>query len=324
MEQLPTTTPPRTIETLLRPPHLYGVAAIVLAGVASFFVAVSYLDSRVAPPQQVAAVSSTVDVFADIALIARAAIVYDVAADKVLFESNAGERLPLASITKVMLALVIAENLPLDQDMIIPYDTGLHYGSGELRAGERWKIGDVLNYTLLTSSNEGARMLAEEAESAVQERFPGAPAESAALWRMNALAHEIGMTASSFDNVSGLDISGSHSGGYGSARDIARLFAYAASSSLHVFSPTAENGVLLAAENTSARASNTNEALGDIPGLIMGKTGYTDLAGGNLAVMYDVGLAHPVVAVVLGSTREGRFEDMRILVPASRKAVAIQ
>ena len=78
---------------------------------------------------------------------------------------------------------------------------------------------------------------------------------------------------------------------------------------------TDENG-------NKASAFNTNEALGAIPGLIMGKTGYTDLAGGNLAVVFDVGLSHPVIAVVLGSTIDGRFTDMKQIVPAARKAVA--
>ena len=139
---------------------------------------------------------------------------------------------------------------------------------------------------------------------------------------MNRLADEIGMTKAYFLNASGLDVSSTESGAYASARDIAKLFTYAASSSLHVLSATTENGVLLSHDGgDTTAATNTNEALGDIPGLIMGKTGYTDLAGGNLAVVYGVGLAHPIVTVVLGSTRDGRFEDVRKLVPASRTAL---
>jgi len=61
--------------------------------------------------------------------------------------------------------------------------------------------------------------------------------------------------------------------------------------------------------------------LGAIPGIIMGKTGYTDLAGGNLAVVFDAGVGHPVVAVVMGSTQDGRFSDMKQLVSASIAAV---
>ena len=105
---------------------------------------------------------------------------------------------------------------------------------------------------------------------------------------------------------------------------MATLFAYAAKSGTGVFSGTARGDVLLTSENGEKQtmAQNTNEAEAEIAGLIMGKTGYTDLAGGNLAVVFDVGLAHPIVAVVLGSTPDDRFKDIRALVEATRDAVA--
>ena len=68
-------------------------------------------------------------------------------------------------------------------------------------------------------------------------------------------------------------------------------------------------------------AFNTNEALGELPGLIMGKTGITDLAGGNLGIVFEVSPNHPVVAVVLGSTRDGRFEDMKKLVARTQETI---
>jgi len=64
-------------------------------------------------------------------------------------------------------------------------------------------------------------------------------------------------------------------------------------------------------------AENTNEDVNNISGLIGSKTGYTDLAGGNLAIIYDAGLNHPIVVVVLGSTLGGRFEDVESLVEAT-------
>jgi D-alanyl-D-alanine carboxypeptidase len=57
-------------------------------------------------------------------------------------------------------------------------------------------------------------------------------------------------------------------------------------------------------------ASNTDAVMNEIPGLIASKTGYTDLAGGNLAVVFDAGIMHPVAVVVLGSTVDGRFSDV--------------
>ena len=64
---------------------------------------------------------------------------------------------------------------------------------------------------------------------------------------------------------------------------------------------------------------NTNRALGSIPQLIGAKTGYTDLAGGNLAFIFDAGFGRPVLAVMLGSTEEGRFEDAKKITDAILK-----
>ena len=157
----------------------------------------------------------------------------------------------------------------------------------------------------------------------IRERYPEFPSGGAALSRMNTLVKELGLQYTYFLNISGLDISATQAGSYGSARDMAKLFAYAASAQPSLFSGTAQNDLLLSDANGNGRvaASNTNDAQGAIPGLIMGKTGLTDLAGGNLVVVFDVGLAHPMVAVVLGSTESARFQDVQKLVVAARKAI---
>ena len=51
--------------------------------------------------------------------------------------------------------------------------------------------------------------------------------------------------------------------------------------------------------------------------LLLSKTGYTDLAGGNLALVFDAGIRHPVAVVVLGSSKEARFTDGIALVNAA-------
>jgi D-alanyl-D-alanine carboxypeptidase len=65
----------------------------------------------------------------------------------------------------------------------------------------------------------------------------------------------------------------------------------------------------------------TNQAIESLPGAEASKTGYTDMAGGNLGVVVDISLGHPVVIVVLGSTKEGRFRDMSILYNTLRKSL---
>jgi len=62
---------------------------------------------------------------------------------------------------------------------------------------------------------------------------------------------------------------------------------------------------------------NTNRVIEDLPGFIAGKTGFSDLAGSNLAVVVDNGFNRPFVIVVLGSTIDGRFNDIKNLFNAA-------
>ena len=59
---------------------------------------------------------------------------------------------------------------------------------------------------------------------------------------------------------------------------------------------------------------NTNQTIDAIPSPLLSKTGFTDLAGGNLVVVFDAGINHPVAVVVLGSTKDERFSDVQALV----------
>ena len=63
-------------------------------------------------------------------------------------------------------------------------------------------------------------------------------------------------------------------------------------------------------EGIKHRFANTNRLIYDIPQFLAGKTGFTDIAGGNLAVMADIGVNQPVGIIVLGSSENGRFEDV--------------
>jgi D-alanyl-D-alanine carboxypeptidase len=180
----------------------------------------------------------------------------------------------------------------------------------------------VLDFTLIASSNQGADILSAAAESPLHSKYPESPMPGATVWRMNDIVHKLGLTSMYFLNDSGLDISATHSGAYGSARDVGTLLAYAASTSPGIFAATTQDDMRFKnSTGQTASAYNTDTALAAIPGIIMGKTGYTDLAGGNLAIVFDVGVGRPVVAVVLGSTEKGRFSDMKQLVAASTVAV---
>lgn len=306
--------------------QLLGILAlaILFAGSAGF--TVQYF-SRILPENQehIAAAAGATDPFAAIALEAKSAYVFDIQTNRVLYSLNSDVQLPLASLTKVPLALVVSEVLAPETIITIPYDTSPKGSAERLASGEEWRVHDVLTFTLVASSNAGAEIIAGAAGEAIRARYSEAPEMEATLWRMNALARDLALNRTYFLNVSGLDLSTSQAGAYGSARDMATLFAYAASHAPSVFGGTVRDGLLLTSVGGSTTSAfNTDKALGSIHGLIMGKTGFTDLAGGNLGIVFDVGPAHPVVAIVLGSTEEGRFEDIKKLVQASEEAVALQ
>lgn len=307
-------------------PHrerLLGALTLGLIGIAAFLFAYSYFQNIAPQTSQTAAAAQEPSAFDSLVIQGDAAIVIDLNSGKVLYEKNADTQLPLASLTKIPLALAVSEVLDPDEVITIPYDTALTEGGQRLVHGEQWKVRDVLHFTLIASSNEGAEILADFADAELHSMYASSTSGSAALWRMNDLAKSLGLSHTYFLNVSGLDESLTQSGSYGSARDMAKLFAYAATARPEIFAGTTKDGLLLSPEaGTATTAYNTNEALGQIPGLIMGKTGFTDLAGGNLGIVFDAGLSQPVVAVVLGSTREARFSDMKALVRAALADIA--
>lgn len=245
--------------------------------------------------------------FGEVAVTAKAAYVYDVKTGETLFSKNAEIQLPLASLTKLMTALVAAETLEEDAVVTIGRKAILAEGDSGFTAGEKWRLADLIDFTLLTSSNDGAQALAAAAASD-GESFSDLMTER---------SKTIGLAQTYFTNASGLD-QGTASGGYGSARDVAVLFSYILANHPGLLNETTRVATTVSSLSKEYRAKNTNTEVGGIPGLIGSKTGFTDLAGGNLAVAFDTGLNHPVIVVALASTAEGRFEDVVALADAAR------
>ena len=241
---------------------------------------------------------------------AKSFYVYDVTENKVLFAKNEHEQLPLASITKLMSGLIIATNLPSTSTVTISKaDIESGEGSNGLFVGEKWDIKNLLNFSLIMSSNSGIYALARTLDESRGIN------SSTTLDLMNAKAKILGLTNTIFFNETGLDINASTSGAYSSSYDVTMLLNKILSSYPMLTSETIEDAASFISESNMRHiAINTNTAINEIPGLIASKTGYTDLAGGNLVIAFDAGVMHPVIAVVLGSTEEGRFTDMERLV----------
>lgn len=263
------------------------------------------------------------DYFKNISLEAKAAFVWDINKQKSLYKLNEEAQLPLASLTKLMTAIIAADIMPESSVVTIDNKSLEKEGDSGLYANEKWNFKDLINFTLIVSSNDGASALANVA-GLLKNAFPNKEEnnEKTFVRIMNEKTKEMGLTQTYFINPTGLDANGKISGGYGSAKDIALLLEYAVINSPEIIEATRYDILQFnSLSDINHIATNTNSSINVIPGLIASKTGFTDLAGGNLVVAFDAGLNYPIIISVLGSTQEGRFRDVEKLVVASLKSL---
>lgn len=258
-----------------------------------------------------------VDPFLDISVVATSAFVFDTKTQRVLFQKNPDEQLPLASLTKLMTAALTYEVLENNDAVPITLDALRQDGYG-LSENEVYEAETLLDLVLLTSSNEGAYALAAAAGAQLAD---GGSADTF-VKAMNIKAEELNLTQTYYRNPTGLDISRDEAGAYSSARDTAFLMEHILMSYPQVLEKTADLYSYVENQAGSARtAYNTNQYVDEIPGIISSKTGFTDLAGGNLVVAFNAAVDRPIIVVVLGSTRSQRFTDTLALVAAAQDAV---
>jgi D-alanyl-D-alanine carboxypeptidase (penicillin-binding protein 5/6) len=244
---------------------------------------------------------------------AKAGFALDVRTGETIYASNEMIPLPLASLTKLMSVYTALQVLESEDRITITREAMLPEGNG-LSLGEVWRTEDLADYTLVSSVNDGARALAlaaAEKAGETYERF---------IERMNENAQTMGLVQTFFSNETGLDISESMGSSYGSAKDMAAMIAYMHAHAPRMLEPTTKQRMLFTAISGQEHdAKNTSMLIGTLGGAMGAKTGFTDIAGGNLAIVYEPIPGNPVAAVVLGSTREGRDEDMRALTDEIRK-----
>ncbi len=242
-------------------------------------------------------------------LSALAAIVYDPQDKRILFAKNDELQLPLASLTKLMTAHTALQALSATSSVRISKEAVATEGDSGLKVGEVWNATSLIKYALLVSSNDAMAAVAESAGS------------DSLIQKMNASARSLGLVQSYFLDPTGLDLTPGVSGAYGSARDVAVLAAVFYKEYPSFFESTASEEASYATGGNTLIGKATATPILDIPGLIGAKTGYTDLAGGNLVALVDVSLGRPLVVAVLHSTRDGRFDDVRTLIEAARSAL---
>jgi D-alanyl-D-alanine carboxypeptidase len=276
-------------------------------------------DVRVTSRLETKDASVFTDPFENVELAAHSALVWDVKTQKVLFSKDADVVLPLASITKLMTALVAYELMDDETTVNISMKAVRTDGDSGLKEGEKFTLSDLTDMVLMASSNDGAAALGAAAGAEISNT--DSP-ERVFVEAMNLRAAELGLTNTSFKNTTGLDLSATEAGAYSTARDVASLLEYIITKYPRVTSLTvSQNARLYNEAGEYHDIENTNPIADSIDGLLASKTGYTELAGGNLAIAFDAGLNHPVIVVVLGSTFDNRFTDVLALTERARKSI---
>ena len=194
---------------------------------------------------------------------------------RLLWGGKTDLRLPPASLTKMMTALLVLESGGLDRVVAVSRgaarETGTRIG---LKAGERLRAGDLLAAVVIRSANDACRALADHlAHSA--ERF---------VERMNRRAQSLGAADTRFGDPCGHD----RSGQFSTASDLARIAEAVMRHAEYMrLARLARATISTADGKRSFRLDNTNALIGRYTGAIGLKTGYTDGAGHCLVALAE-------------------------------------
>jgi D-alanyl-D-alanine endopeptidase (penicillin-binding protein 7) len=232
---------------------------------------------------------------------AEAAIIYDSATGQVLWESNAQDQRSIASITKVMTAVVFLEDSPdLSEEVVIQASDVRAASTTYIRRRYRVTKGDLLHLTLIASDNAAARALARVSKHG-SEGF---------VDRMNSKAAELGLTATHY-----MDPSGLYSANVSSAYDMARLITYV-SGDERIAGIMQKQTYAVTSGRRVINIHSTNQLVmnGDVD-VQAGKTGFIRNSGYCLATLLRLPQGGPQVAVVVlgAKSNAGRFWETRHL-----------
>ncbi|MDP3874910.1 MAG: hypothetical protein Q8Q22_00100, partial [bacterium] len=241
--------------------------------------------------------------FPTVVLGAKAVYVYDVRTQTIFFAKNENTRLPLASLTKIMSALVAEDLSPLYGTVTVTSEALRAEGDSGLYRDEKWTLKGILDFSLLSSSNDGMRAVALSLGALSKAEVSSEEIINDFVEEMNRKANELGLKNTYFWNETGLDETDVKGGAYGTARDMSTLLEYILAYHPEMFEVTKETVTTFQSlDNYLHVAKNTNSIAAEIPGLMASKTGFTDTAGGNLVIVFDPELGRPIIVSILGST----------------------
>ena len=232
---------------------------------------------------------------------ARAVIVVNAHTGEVLFEKNADEPRQIASTTKLMTSLLVAEGGNLNAEVTVdPIDTICEPTKLYFKPGERYARGALLYALLVHSCNDVARCLARDNAGSI-ESFAD---------RMNARAASLGAVNTHFVNPNGLPSPGEDQ--HSTARDLSKIARVDYANPVLRPIMAVKHLQFQYASGRMGEFSNTNKVLLRFPLCNGMKTGYTDAAGHCLVSSADDG-THAIISVCLGDNRQIWNDSQRLL-----------
>lgn len=241
---------------------------------------------------------------------AKAAIIYDLTSNKTIYLKNPKERLPMASLTKIMTAIIALENKKADDSYLVKKEYLVGENAMGLTEGEILNLRELLYGLILVSGNDAAETLAGNFEGG-REAF---------IKAMNDKSKSLGLKDTNFTNPSGLEGDGPQ---YTTAYDLLVIAEYALSKfpTFNDVVSTPSYEIYYTNNHKYFYLENETNLITSYPGVKGIKDGYTPEAGLCLVTFLDY-KGHKFIGVILGS--DNRRAEMKELLDYALKSQGIK
>jgi len=233
------------------------------------------------------------------------ALIYDITTERLLYANDIKKRLPIASLTKIMTAVVAVENNDLTKKIKIEKEAAtIGEDSMGLSEGEVLELKDLLHGLFLNSGNDAAEAIASSSQFG-RDNF---------IYLMNKKVEELGLTDTHFTNPSGLQGDGEQ---YSTAYDLLVITKYALENKIiSQIASTVSYEIAQTASHKAYSLFNETNLLTSYPGVKGVKTGYTYEAGFCLISYLDY-QGHEIIGILLNA--DNRRQSMKDLLDYSLK-----
>lgn len=237
----------------------------------------------------------------DLKVTAKSALLLDYESETVIYEKNANERLPIASMTKLASLSIIFDAIDKgvikENDLVRVSENAASVGgsSAFLDAGSSYKVNDLIKTVIISSANDSTVALAEHLSGS----------EDVFVSKMNKLATNLNLSNTNFVNATGLPAKDHYSTAY----DISKIYKTVCNNSLYKKYAKIWIDDFIHPSGRKTGLVNTNRLVKTFDGIEGGKTGYTDLARFCLTASASRGSTRLIAVIIGANDSKTRFAE---------------